>query len=341
MALNKRKRLIDYLKTTISCGNYRPGDRLPTIRVLAEQFKLTVSTAYNALRELQKEGLIEFRHGDGIYVCNGHPPKLKNAVLPERRITVIAGEAISIDPNHNYSAYALKGLQDEASRHRFRIELRFWNYCRDGMLKITPEEITDSDVLVFLGTYDWSGMEYPAGTPAVGLSVFDSNDPYFSSVVIDPFSAAKLACRFFEERNIRHVRLISTSFGMGRSFKVCFADAFEPYGTVDVISADTDCIEPEFFADPDAGYLFTGGTACQMTSSNYRKLHGRSLIEERTVLSLDGKSRYIGSYEPVCNIGVDWELAGEMLLGECLYRLENPGQAGRRICLIPNLQETS
>lgn len=45
-----------------------PGDRLPTARELAEAFEVATPTMREALRRLQATGVIDIRHGSGIYV---------------------------------------------------------------------------------------------------------------------------------------------------------------------------------------------------------------------------------------------------------------------------------
>jgi GntR family transcriptional regulator, transcriptional repressor for pyruvate dehydrogenase complex len=50
----------------------RPGDRLPSVKSLAERFSVAAPTLREALRQLQAGGVVEIRHGSGIYVRNGH-----------------------------------------------------------------------------------------------------------------------------------------------------------------------------------------------------------------------------------------------------------------------------
>lgn len=45
-----------------------PGDRLPTARELADIFEVATPTMREALRRLQATGVIDIRHGSGIYV---------------------------------------------------------------------------------------------------------------------------------------------------------------------------------------------------------------------------------------------------------------------------------
>lgn len=46
----------------------RPGDRLPSAKDLAAQFSVATPTMREALRRLQATGIIDMRHGSGIYV---------------------------------------------------------------------------------------------------------------------------------------------------------------------------------------------------------------------------------------------------------------------------------
>ena len=48
--------------------NLGPGDRLPSARALAEEFQVATPTLREALRRLQVTGVIDIRHGSGIYV---------------------------------------------------------------------------------------------------------------------------------------------------------------------------------------------------------------------------------------------------------------------------------
>lgn len=49
----------------------KPKDRLPSVRALAQRFSVTPPTIREALGHLQANGIVEIRHGSGVYVCNG------------------------------------------------------------------------------------------------------------------------------------------------------------------------------------------------------------------------------------------------------------------------------
>jgi GntR family transcriptional repressor for pyruvate dehydrogenase complex len=48
--------------------NLQPGERLPSAKALAAQFAVATPTMREALRRLQATGVIDIRHGSGIYV---------------------------------------------------------------------------------------------------------------------------------------------------------------------------------------------------------------------------------------------------------------------------------
>jgi GntR family transcriptional repressor for pyruvate dehydrogenase complex len=52
----------------ISADGLNPGQSIPSVRALAQRFGVAVPTMREALRRLEGNGILEFRHGSGIYV---------------------------------------------------------------------------------------------------------------------------------------------------------------------------------------------------------------------------------------------------------------------------------
>ena len=50
-------------------GYWRPGERLPSIREIAEAEHVDRKTAAAAYRRLQEEGLVRVRARSGVYLC--------------------------------------------------------------------------------------------------------------------------------------------------------------------------------------------------------------------------------------------------------------------------------
>lgn len=62
------RQLMDQITHAIETGAVRPGDQLPGIRTLAEQLVINPNTVVKALRELEHAGIVEIRHGAGVFV---------------------------------------------------------------------------------------------------------------------------------------------------------------------------------------------------------------------------------------------------------------------------------
>ena len=59
--------IVAQFKDRIIRGDINPGDRLPTERELAEQLNVNRTTVREALHKLESLGLVEIRHGTGIF----------------------------------------------------------------------------------------------------------------------------------------------------------------------------------------------------------------------------------------------------------------------------------
>jgi DNA-binding transcriptional MocR family regulator len=57
------------LLTSIEQGVYRQGERLPAVRKISEQHKVSIATVITALHKLEDRGVIEARQRSGYYVC--------------------------------------------------------------------------------------------------------------------------------------------------------------------------------------------------------------------------------------------------------------------------------
>ncbi len=60
--------LMDRLRHAIESCLLAPGDQLPGIRTLAQQLVVSPNTVVKAYTELDREGIIELRHGAGAFV---------------------------------------------------------------------------------------------------------------------------------------------------------------------------------------------------------------------------------------------------------------------------------
>jgi len=68
------RQVADSIMASIKSGDYEPGSRLPSERDLAAAYKVSRPTVREAMIALEILGLVESRHGSGIYVTTEHPP---------------------------------------------------------------------------------------------------------------------------------------------------------------------------------------------------------------------------------------------------------------------------
>jgi GntR family transcriptional repressor for pyruvate dehydrogenase complex len=69
--LKLSERIAQQILEQIADGALRPGDRLPTENQLLAQLGVGRSTLREALRSLSGMGVLDIRHGHGVYVANG------------------------------------------------------------------------------------------------------------------------------------------------------------------------------------------------------------------------------------------------------------------------------
>ena len=63
------RQIAEQLRSQCLSGTLLAGDKLPSVRELAQQLAVNVNTVFRIYERLAAEGLIELRHGDGTYVC--------------------------------------------------------------------------------------------------------------------------------------------------------------------------------------------------------------------------------------------------------------------------------
>ncbi|WP_233870823.1 aminotransferase-like domain-containing protein [Paraburkholderia adhaesiva] len=75
------QQVADHYRQAIRARALAPGDRMPSVRVLMRQHAVSLSTALQACRQLESDGLLEARPRSGYFVCV--PASLRLAPLDE------------------------------------------------------------------------------------------------------------------------------------------------------------------------------------------------------------------------------------------------------------------
>jgi DNA-binding transcriptional regulator YhcF (GntR family) len=117
------------LRTRIREGTFRPGQRLPGLRDLAEGIGVNVNTARAVYQRLEHDGLIESRQGSGTFVApTVAGPSAAGAIAAEAAREALASGAdprevaaalyVTIARSHDEAANALAGRQDDLSEQQ-------------------------------------------------------------------------------------------------------------------------------------------------------------------------------------------------------------------------------
>lgn len=84
------KQVTDQIKDAIASGDLKPGDKLPSIRELADGLKTSAITVKRAYFDLETEGYIFTRAGLGSFVAEIDRERLRKEKLAECR-SALAG----------------------------------------------------------------------------------------------------------------------------------------------------------------------------------------------------------------------------------------------------------
>ncbi len=63
------RQIAEQIAALCASGSLQPGDRLPSVRQLAQQVTVNQNTILRVYERLTAEGLLEMRHGDGTFVA--------------------------------------------------------------------------------------------------------------------------------------------------------------------------------------------------------------------------------------------------------------------------------
>ena len=78
------------VKVAIAAAELKPGDGLPSVRLLAGQLRINPATVVQAYRELETEGFVEMRQGAGTFVREIEPARRRQERNEEARRLVRA-----------------------------------------------------------------------------------------------------------------------------------------------------------------------------------------------------------------------------------------------------------
>lgn len=84
----------EQIKNKIIADELKPGECLPSIRSLAKDLRISVITTKRAYEELEREGYIETRQGQGCFVANKNTELIREEQL--RKVEILLNEAVEV-----------------------------------------------------------------------------------------------------------------------------------------------------------------------------------------------------------------------------------------------------
>jgi GntR family transcriptional regulator len=79
------KQITDQIKDAIAAGTLKPETKLPSIREMAKELKISMITIKRAYADLENEGFILTRSGMGSYIADINKDKLREEKMAEIR----------------------------------------------------------------------------------------------------------------------------------------------------------------------------------------------------------------------------------------------------------------
>jgi GntR family transcriptional regulator len=95
--------LVEQVRRALRLGRLEPGDRLPTVREVAAAVAVNPNTVLKAYRELEHEGLVEGRPGQGTYVVrslSGPSPQTFDRLCASLESWVDGARAAGLESEH-------------------------------------------------------------------------------------------------------------------------------------------------------------------------------------------------------------------------------------------------
>lgn len=324
----KAAQLIEYLEERLVSGHFGSGGKIPSVRRLSDKFGISYGTALNGIDYLCSHGRLEKIAKRGIFVKN---QQSRNTMPDFKRIAVfLRPETVDAHSGMFYTAF--HGMQEIAFNSNF-------NFLVNQLPaeKASPELFVKlsegAEGVIFLCEYDLNIHNMDLRKVVVGVLMDNSFGGTISTVNMDPWSAAKIAVDYFEERQVKTVEIFSSIMPAYMTRGEMFAALWRKKGGLVKWLSEKDKIS----FDRNHGYLFTSDHRAQDHSQDYLKANGRFLAEDHIILGMDGKQLIDPDFHRFPSIVVNWKIIGELAFQECFNRINNPNLPPKNITLCGKL----
>jgi molybdate-binding protein/DNA-binding transcriptional regulator YhcF (GntR family) len=140
--------IADHLRQMVATGRLQPGERLPTVRQLAESLAISPGTVVKAYRQLEQDGVIQSRRGGGTAVV-GQAKDPQLVTLRQTRLSNMMSNGILEALSQGYSLEEIEAA--------FSIHLDRWREERKDNARAArgPSKTTETGrALVIVASHD-------------------------------------------------------------------------------------------------------------------------------------------------------------------------------------------
>jgi len=87
------RQLIDQVQGAIATGALKPGDQLPTVRLVAVELAINPNTVLRAYREMEIRGILDSQQGTGTFIADRQSEPTREE--RQRQLSQLVGEFVS------------------------------------------------------------------------------------------------------------------------------------------------------------------------------------------------------------------------------------------------------
>jgi GntR family transcriptional regulator len=87
------RQLIDQVQGAIATGALKPGDQLPTVRLVAVELAINPNTVSRAYREMEIRGILDTQQGTGTFISDRQTEPTQEE--RQRQLSQLVGEFVS------------------------------------------------------------------------------------------------------------------------------------------------------------------------------------------------------------------------------------------------------
>lgn len=115
------RQLVEQVRQALRLGTLVPGDQLPTVRAVVREVAINPNTVHRAYRELEQQGLVEGRQGQGTFVrrtLGGPSPEAQAALGSQMDRWVRAARRAGLDDEGMQALLGASLRADETAAKR-------------------------------------------------------------------------------------------------------------------------------------------------------------------------------------------------------------------------------